>query len=153
MTDVRENKAEYESGEELNACIAERVMKWKISHIQEEWSYGVGGGCRKWSVSFPYKEWKYNTDGDNWRDQSSWSPSIDIKDTLEVIDKIIRDSSWEILIGNESTLTGIAWWCKMTNSLTAIFVKEQADTIPLAVCRAAMETRKKINPFTGESYG
>lgn len=105
-----------DAGRELDALVAEKVMGWKPCVTQDHpgWVYfdsGAGGG--KIAPAF----------------------STDIAAAWEVVEKL--SPRYAIRILNDAT-PGPSWCCEMAHGY-GNDIEVEAETAPLAICRAALE--------------
>lgn len=119
--------ADFKAGPELNALVAEWVMKW----------------TRLTSPSGDYVPWeddkrrRHNTHvaARSFAGLMEWSPSTDLATAWEVVEKLRTDNYW-IQVG-----TCDAGWNVQIGRINKLLqhVTVVADTVPLAICLAALK--------------
>jgi hypothetical protein len=132
-----------EAGLELNALLAERIMGWPVAHYIKGKRY----------PGFNPKTINYYESTDNIKrtdfssDWSYWSPSTNIKDAWDIVEKLraMGDGHFTLLAFTTNWRAG---WD--TPEREDVYGKEflderygfgrfvVADTAPLAICRAAL---------------
>jgi hypothetical protein len=113
-----------EAGRELDALVAERVMKWGIY-----WA-DTGGEHRE-----PLR-------GDVDRKREDWSVpefSIDISAAWQVVEHL-RAQGWGITISQHHDDPWLVSMGRFAN-LHTVAIAEEGDTAALAICRAALAAR------------
>lgn len=114
------------AGRELDALIAEKVMGWAPVHDGLNFRWADGGDYEK--------RHRYVCD---------WSPSTDIAAAWQVVERM--DSlGWYLTIDRLSSGERVRFWRCEWMRYTEENEKcgdcwEDADTAPLAICRAALE--------------
>lgn len=109
------------AGRELDALLAEKVMGWKPSKDGRYWD-GPDAS-------------RHREDGP-WLDagESVWSPSQDIVAAWEVLEKVQE-------IGSLQNFGGFGWRCEIHTTTPGYHdCAGEADTAPLAICRAALRS-------------
>jgi hypothetical protein len=113
---TREQILSMPAGPEMNALVAERVMKWRRSPD-------------------PFPGWLPTYERATIADiiMPGWSPSTDIAAGMEVLE-YLRPFKHILLTG----YWGGPWECELTEPSTEW--RAQAEQLPLAICRAALLT-------------
>lgn len=135
---------ELQAGPELDVLIAEKVMGWHLSHPEEQrpedggrergqcWVDGNGNTTDFQVQSRPPYDW----------DMKCFEPSTDIYSAWEVVE-FLRKEGCDFDSFSSSTRLQAGW-------SDVVFMSQvdesfaRAETLPLAICRAALLTVKKI---------
>lgn len=149
------NATELESGPELDTLMAEKVMKWKL-HSKAKWLEDATPGT-------PY----YDSPGGPIRMGEDWSPSGNMTDAWEVVEKLNRDGLLVAVVGSHDDnlnacmiIQGMAashsardiflhldGYDELHKDYPDIFekpIRVQAETVQLAICAAALEFDKSL---------
>lgn len=131
-----------EAGPGLDALIVERVLRMPV--------YWSGVGSNAWAGPFLQRthDYPYAASGDGGsrivlylaNDKADyWSPSTDIAAAWQVVEHIWATRNIPINLGRSFDLKGEsnAWSCRFGGLDDNVFAL--ADTMPLAICRAALK--------------
>lgn len=126
------------AGRALDALIAERVMGWK------RWI----GGYKYWVDSEDVFQAVENADmnkGKVW-----WAPSTDIAAAMEVVEKIRTLGKRTTITNSTGKPHGAArWFVEIDDGNCANEVVADAETLPEAICRAALAAVEVDEPEAG----
>ena len=108
------------AGREIDEMVIRDVMKWKFIHSDD--------------FAHVYDDGKYGA-------RISFSPSSDISAAWEVVDKFKQEGKWMSVSTFISSLED-KWACEFMNdgAKDEFLDCVEADTAPLAICRAALLT-------------
>jgi len=123
------------SGRMLDAAIAEHVMRW---HEQVDYDYSPPQ--INWvTANGEFIEIKYDVrNPENVNSLWGWCPSESIKAAMQVVEKM-REQGWSFACTLYEGKLPYASFCKGTARSSR---NADADTLPLAICRAALATVK-----------
>ena len=125
---TRDEILSMEAGKEMDARIAEKVMKWHVNivHDYEGW-YDEENGFQRSTSNYAFD------DCDEEANIYEWHPSNDLNTAWEVVEKMLT-----IYPTNDVSLksTCRGWLC--TIDVGGAEFTRNAETAPLAICRAAL---------------
>ena len=128
MTDILNMQA----GEEMDALVAEKVMKWHIAsdrNVPEHWEDEDG----RWGAGIG----KYPEDDAEFLHTLDFHPSESILWAWEVVEKMESEYRMPAAIIRSAILDG--WSAEfLTENAGLDIVSVEADTPELAICRAAL---------------
>ena len=113
---------------ELNISIAERVMNWQRWAGEDDWN-----GPNVTSF-FPDEQWLTVYELGAEEPTQYFQPSTDIADAMQIVEKM-RESGWDVEIGSQREG---GWGCTFSTVRRGDFLNCN-HTLPLAICRAALE--------------
>lgn len=130
---------EHEAGPQLDALVAEKVMGWRVFRLEQ--AMHDGNTPRPHCVYMPTPDGEalqvFRESGDlDW-----WQPSTKIEAAWEVVEKLkivvvpITTGGWIARAGMDIPRDGDEIWTGGTGW-------SDADTAPLAICRAALRAQE-----------
>jgi len=108
----------------MSDIVAEKAMGWTIDHSAKPSS--LGG-------------FVFTKPGEEYISHEGWSPSTSISAAWEVVEKI-RSCGYGFSMSDYSPSTG---WHATFHDKAARLDGEDGDTVPLAICRAALKAKEK----------
>lgn len=109
---------ELVAGRELDALVAEKVMGWtRCDHrdLEDGLWWCRGDGAHIWPAD--------------------WTPSTDIAAAWQVVERLVALTNWEVQVFAKRHARYVVH--------ASPFVVTEADTAPLAICRAALAALSK----------
>lgn len=117
------------AGDEMDARVAEDVMGW---HRNENGGYPCWNDAEgRFQCGIPHTDWEDDEDFHLLR----WHPSESILWAWEVVEKLERDNLCMTILND-----GSCWSVFIYNEHKVTMAYANADTAPLAICRAALLT-------------
>ena len=113
-----------QAGPELNVLVAEKVMGWNLR--SDRWYDGERETLWRTDASYFRGDWEF------------WNPSQDIVAAQEVMEKL-KEYHWNIEWSPVMKVWETEPWPSIGWHENEFFVR--ADTLPLAICRAALKVK------------
>ncbi len=126
-----------EAGKELDALVAERVMGWTVNRPGDRHWHALGGGLGGRQVGSDCCEDRYDYG-------RAFRPSQDIRSAWEVVEKLAGVGDGQSIWIDGLGFTGEEWRVVIGREVGEYVVAE-ADTAPLAICRAVLKATPTTN--------